>query len=153
MLQPEALSAFMRQLVYFEGNTNQQHILNIELLKRDRKEHTTQSPPLAVAMEVENRVAMVNKMVAFILVGFGAVAWIGLLMGIRWLTECRTSGHRRVFKSKKQILVAEHQGDTNNLKIRTQLTQCTDTGGIRIDIQSGNLCSLRHLFSDSTLRN
>lgn len=77
MLQPEASLAFMRQLVYFEGNTNQQHILYIELLKRDRKGHTTQSSLLAVAMEVENRVAMVKKMVAFILVGFRAVAWIG----------------------------------------------------------------------------
>lgn len=60
-------------------------------------------------------------------------------MGIRWLTECRMSGHWRVFKSKKQILVAEDQGDTNNLEIRTQFTQYTDTGGIRIDIRSGNL--------------
>lgn len=77
MLQPEASSAFTRQLVYFEGNTNHQHILYIELLERDGKGHTAQSPPLAAAMEVENRAAMVKKMVVFILVVFGAVAWIG----------------------------------------------------------------------------
>ena len=77
MLQPEASLAFMRQLVYFEGTTNQQHILYIGPLKRDRRVHTAQSTPLAVAMEVVNRVAMVKRMAVFILVGFGAVVWIG----------------------------------------------------------------------------